>query len=138
LQVNAFNAPKIDCGHLVSLGIGAFAVWMNAACLTEAVLDYPLVERVGTDSLFRCEHVQLFARHKPQERSFARTDRAIACHRPLEFAFYLEDNLTAVTATLVLHLSSPYLPSVNECNVDTAGVGFKMFTDLLWMLYSLL
>jgi hypothetical protein len=77
---------------------------VNTARLAKAVLDNVLVERVRADVLFRCEHVQLLARHEPQERSFARTHRAIACHRAIELAFDLERNLPAVTATLVLHV----------------------------------
>jgi len=66
-----------------------------------------LVERVRADVLFRCEQVQLFPRHKPQKRSFAGTYRAIACHRPIEFAFDLERKLAAVAATPVFHVRSP-------------------------------
>lgn len=63
---------------------------MNAAGPTKAVLDKMLVERVCADILVRCEQVQLIARHKPHERTFARTHRAIAGQRPIELAFYLE------------------------------------------------
>jgi len=80
---------------------------VNAAGLAKAVFDDVLVERVRADVLFRCEHAQLFARHKPQERPFAGTDRAIAGHRPIELAFYLERNLAAVATTFVFHVTSP-------------------------------
>ena len=89
-QVNPFDAPNIDCSDLVPLGIGAFAVWMDTACLTKAMLDHLLVESVGSDLLFRREHSQLFARHKPQERSLARTDRTIACQCRVNFTFSFE------------------------------------------------
>jgi hypothetical protein len=106
-QVNSFEAANIDCGHPTALWVGAFSVRVNAARLAKTVLDDVLVERVRAEVLFRCEHVQLLARYKPQERSFAGTHRAIAGHRPIELAFYLEPNLAAVTATLVLHVISP-------------------------------
>ena len=91
----------------------------------KAVLDDVLVERVGADVLFRREHVQLFARHKPQERSFAGTHRAIARHRPIEIAFYLERNLAAVTATLVLHVGSPFsstMPETLRLEIDSRSI----------------
>jgi hypothetical protein len=80
---------------------------VNAARPAKAVLDNVLVERVRADVLFRREQMKLFAWHKPQERSFAGTDRTIAGHRSIEFAFHLERNLSAVTATCVLHVSAP-------------------------------
>jgi len=106
-QVDSFEAANIDCRHPIAIGIGTFSVGVNAAGLAKAVFDDVLVERVRADVLFRCEHVQLFARHKPQERPFAGTHRAIAGHRPIELAFDLERNLAAVTATFVPHLTSP-------------------------------
>jgi hypothetical protein len=63
VQVDSFEAANIDCGHPVALWIGAFSVRVNTARLAKAVLDNVLVERVRADVLFRCEHVQLFARH---------------------------------------------------------------------------
>jgi DNA-directed RNA polymerase subunit N (RpoN/RPB10) len=66
-QVNSFEAANIDCGHPVAFWIGTFSVRVNATRLAKAVLDDLLVERVRADVLFRCEHVELFARHKPQE-----------------------------------------------------------------------
>src|SRR6266403_6139370 len=108
LQINSFEAANIDCGHPIALWIGPFSVGMNAAGLAKAVLDDVLVEGVRADILFRCEHVQLFPWHKPQERSFAGTHGAIAGHRAGKFAFDLEGNLAAVTATFVLHASLPW------------------------------
>src|SRR6184192_4237367 len=73
----------------------------------------------------RLLNVQLFARHKPQERSFAGTHRAIACHRPIEIAFYLERNLAAVTATLVLHVGSPFsstMPETLRLQIDSRSI----------------
>jgi hypothetical protein len=64
-QVNSFDAAKIDCGHPITLWIEAFSVRVNAAGLAKAMLDNMLVERVRGDVRFRCQHVQLFARHKP-------------------------------------------------------------------------
>jgi hypothetical protein len=83
---------------------------VNATGLAKMMLDNVLVERVRAEVLFRGEQAQLFARHKPHERSFARTHRAIASHRAIKLAFYFERNLPAVTATLVLHMSSPCAP----------------------------
>jgi len=108
-QVDSFEAANIDCGDPIALWIDAFSVRMNAARLAKAVLDDSLVERVRADVPFRCEHVQLIARHKPQKRSFAGTHRAIARHRPIDFAFDLERNLPAVTATFVFHVKSPFV-----------------------------
>jgi hypothetical protein len=107
LQVNAFEAANIDCRHPIALWIGAFSVRVNATCPAKAVLDNVLVESVRAAVLFGCEQVQPIARHKPQERSFTGTDRAIACHRLVDFAFHLERNLTAMAATFVLHFGSP-------------------------------
>ena len=81
---------------------------MNATRPAEAMLDKVLIERVRADGLVRCQQVQLFARHKPQERSLAGTHRAIARRRAIELAFYFEGNFPAVTATLVSHVSSPW------------------------------
>jgi hypothetical protein len=106
-QVDSVEAANIDCGRPIALWIGAFSVRVNATRLAKAVLDNMLIERVRADVGFGCEQVQLFARHKPQQRSFAGTHRAIACHRPIELAFDLERNLPAVAATLVLHVTSP-------------------------------
>ena len=86
-QVNSFETANIDCGHPIALWIGAFSVGVNAAGLAKTVLDNVLVERVRADVFFRCEHVQLIARHEPQERSFAGAHRAIARHRPVKFTF---------------------------------------------------
>src|SRR5438034_8761263 len=91
----------------------------------KAVLDDVLVERVGADVLFRCEQAQLGARHKPQERSFAGTHRAIARHRPIEIAFYLERNLAAVTVTFVLHVGSPFsstMPETLRLEIDSCSI----------------
>jgi hypothetical protein len=77
-RIKSFEAANIDRGHLIAFGIGAFSIWMNATRLAKAMLDYLLVERIRADVLFRCEHAQLIARHKPQKRSFARTHGAIA------------------------------------------------------------
>jgi hypothetical protein len=71
------------------------------------MLDNVLVERVRADIFVRRKHTQLVAPHKPQERSFARTHRAIASHCPIEIALDFERYLAAVAATLVLHVSSP-------------------------------
>src|SRR5918994_3252344 len=106
LQFDSFQAADVDCGHPVTLWIGAFSVRVNATRLAKSVFDNMLVERVCADVIFRCAHVELVARHKPQERSFAGTHRTITCHRPIEFAFYFESNLPAVTATRVLHVSA--------------------------------
>jgi hypothetical protein len=65
-EVDSFEAANIDCGHPIALWIAAFSVRVYATRLTKAVLDNVLVERVRADVLFRGEHVQLFARHKPQ------------------------------------------------------------------------
>jgi hypothetical protein len=73
------------------------------------VLDDVLVERVGADVFIRCENAQLFAWHKPQERSLAATHRAIARHRSIQFTFCFKLNLAAVTTPLVFHTSSPFL-----------------------------
>jgi hypothetical protein len=108
LQINSFDAANIDCGHPIAFGIDPFTVGMNSAGLAKAVLDDVLVEGVRADILFRCEHVQLFPWHKPQERSFAGTHGAIAGHRPIKVAFDLEGNLAAVAATFVLHVSLPW------------------------------
>jgi hypothetical protein len=110
LQVNFREAANVNCGYPIAVWIGAFAVWMNAAGLAKAVFDDVLVEGIRADVLLRCEHVQLVARHKPQERSFARTHGAIASHRPAEFAFYLEHNLATVTATVIFHAISLLVP----------------------------
>jgi hypothetical protein len=108
-QVDSFEAANIDRAHLVTLWIGTFSVRVYAARRAKAVLDDMLVERVRADVLVRCEHVQLIARHEPKERSFAGTHRAIACHRTIEFALDLEPNLAAVTASLILHVSPPWI-----------------------------
>jgi hypothetical protein len=107
-QIDSFEAANIDRGHPAALWIRAFAVRLNAAGLAKAVLDHVLVERISADILFRGEQAQLIARHKPEQSSFARTQGAIARHRSVDIAFYLERNLTAVTATFVLHVSSPF------------------------------
>jgi hypothetical protein len=106
-EVNSIEAANIDRAYPIALWIGAFSVRMNAAPLAKTVLDNVLVEGVRADVVIRREHAQLFARHEPQERSFAEAHRAIACHRSIELAFDLERNLTAVAATLVFHVISP-------------------------------
>jgi hypothetical protein len=123
-QVNSFEAANIDCGHPIPPWIGALSIRVNAACLAKAVLDDVLVERVGADVFFRCVQVQLVAWHKPQERSFAGTHRAVACHRPVEIAIDLERNLAAVTATLVFHVNS--LSSKEDEGRDTLRGSFPL------------
>jgi len=126
-QIDSFETANIDRGHRIALWVGAFAVRVNAARPAKAVLDSVLVERVGADVRFRCEQAELVARHKPQERSFAGTHRAIACHRAIELAFDLERDLAAVTATFVLHVRSHFVllvaasfAPVNSCSVIPA------------------
>jgi hypothetical protein len=130
-QVDSFETANIDCGHPIALWIGAFSVRVNTTRLAKTVLDHVFVKRVRTDVVIQCEHVQLIARHKPQERAFARTYRAIACHRPVEVAFHLERNLAAVTATLVLHVRSPFyvlvvteISSVTIMHVAVSSVNY--------------
>jgi hypothetical protein len=106
-QVNLLETANIDRGHPIALWISAFSVRVNATGLAKAVLNNVLVERVCADVFFCGKQLEFVARHKPEERSFARTYRAIARHRPIEFAFYLERYFATVTATLVLHLGSP-------------------------------
>jgi hypothetical protein len=112
VQVNSFEAANIDCSHPIALWIGALSVRVNTTGLAKAVLDNMFVEGVRAKVLFRCEQVQLVARHEPQKRPFAGTHRAIACHRPIELAFDLEPNLTAVAATFIFHLISPCVLSL--------------------------
>jgi hypothetical protein len=107
-QVNSFEAANIDCGYPIALWIGALCVRLDATRLAKAVLDDVLVERVRADVGFRFKDVELIPRHKPQKRSFAGTHGTIACRRSIEFAFCFEHDLSAVTATLVLHVSSPW------------------------------
>jgi hypothetical protein len=107
IQVNSFKAANIDGAHSIALWIGAFAVRVNATGSAKMVLDNVLVERICAEVLFRRQQAKLFARHKPHERSFAGTHGAIASHCPIEFAFYLERNFTAVTAAFVLHTRPP-------------------------------
>jgi hypothetical protein len=110
-QVDFFEAANINGGDPISFWIDAFSVRVNAARPAKAVLDDVLVERVGADVLIRCKQPQLFPGDKPQKRSFARTHRAIACHRPIEIAFDLKRSLPAVTATFVLLLALCYPPA---------------------------
>jgi hypothetical protein len=113
-QIDSFEAANIDRGGPAALWVRAFAVRVNAAGLAKAVLDDMLVERVRADILFRGEQAQLVARHEPQQRSFAGTHGAIACHRPIDIAFNLERNFAAVAATFVFHVSSPFALLVTE------------------------
>src|SRR5262250_2279235 len=107
IQVNAFETANIDGGYSIAVWIRAFAVWVNAASPAKTVFDDVFVERVCAAVVFRREQVKLFARHKPQERSFARTHGAITCHCPMNLAFYLERDLTAVAAAPVFHVRPP-------------------------------
>jgi hypothetical protein len=106
LQVNSFKTANIDGGHPIALGIGSFSVGVNATRWAKAMLDNVLVERVRADIFVRRKHAQLVAWHKPQERSLARTHGTIASHRAIEITFHFECYSAAVTATLVLHVSS--------------------------------
>jgi hypothetical protein len=118
-QIDSVKAANIDGSYPVAFWIGAFPIRVNAARPAEAVLDDVLVERVRADVLVGREHVQLFARHKPQEGSFAGTDRAITCHPSIDLAFHLERNFSAVTTAFILHVSSPListrLEAVSQC-----------------------
>jgi hypothetical protein len=109
LQVDSLKAANIDGSHPVALGIGGFPKRVNATRLAKPVLDDVLVERVRTDVLIRCQHVQLFPGDKPQERSLAGTHGAIARHCPIEITLYLERYLATVTTTFVFHVKSPWI-----------------------------
>ena len=106
-QIHSVEAANVDRGHAVTLWVDAFAVRMNAARGTKAMFDDVLIERVGGDVPFRGEHTELIARHKPQKRSLAGTDRTIAGHCSVEVAFDLKRNLAAVTTAGILHEGSP-------------------------------
>src|ERR1700687_486005 len=105
-EVNAFKAANIDSSHGLAL-VNGLGIRMNAACPAEMVPDEMLVERIRANIFFRGEQAQVFARHEPQERAFARADRAVARHRLGDFTFNLECDLAAVTATLVEHVRAP-------------------------------
>jgi hypothetical protein len=105
-KVNVREAANIDCCHRIALRINGLGIRMNATCLAEMVLDDVLVEGVRANTFLRCEQVQLIARHEPQKGAFAGTDGAVAFHRPGEFTFNLERDLSAVAATFVDHVPS--------------------------------
>src|SRR5258706_8748940 len=108
-QIDAVKAANIDRRHPVALGIAAFTVWMNPAGRAKAVLDHMLVESIGGEVVVAREYAQLFARDKPQQRAFARTHRAIARRRALQFTFDLERDLATMAAALVIHAGYPSL-----------------------------
>jgi hypothetical protein len=107
LQINFFEAANIGRRHPITLGVDAFSIRVNAARPAKAVFDDVLAEGIRAEVSFRCAQVQLVARHKPQERSLAGTDRTIAGHCSVEVAFDLKRNLAAVTTAGILHVGSP-------------------------------
>jgi hypothetical protein len=66
-----------------------------------------LVEAVGAQIILRGEQAKLRSRNAPQQRAFARTDRAIAVDDLAKVALDLERHPAAVAATLVCHLARP-------------------------------
>jgi len=102
-EVNAFEAPDVDRGHAVSLGIDPLTVRMNAANRTEAVLDYVLVEGIRARVLLRRQQAQILAGDEPQQGTLALAHRAVAGHRAVDFTLDLEGQLATVAAAFVLH-----------------------------------
>ena len=51
-KIDAFEAANVDRSHLVSFGIRALGVGMDATCRTEAMLQEMLVEQVDPRILF--------------------------------------------------------------------------------------
>jgi hypothetical protein len=117
-KVNVCEAANIDRCHRIALRINGLGVRMNATCLAEMVPDDVLVEGVCANAFLGCEQMQFVARHKPQERAFARTDRTVAFHRPGEFTFNFEHDPSAVAATFVDHALSP-------CSMDPWTSGMR-------------
>ena len=107
IEVDVFHATQVDRRHRVTLGVGAFAIRVDAARRAEAMLDHVLVESVGADRAFRSLQAQLVARDEPQQRALAGTDGAIAGERAIDFAFNFEGDLAAMAASLVEHAMSP-------------------------------
>src|SRR3546814_7608557 len=76
---------------------------MDAAGRAEPVNDRVLVEGVAAHDFVRREQAQRVARHGPQKGALARADRAVAGDGRFDFAFDLESDLAAVTASPVEH-----------------------------------
>src|SRR3546814_7111078 len=74
---------------------------MDAAGRAEPVNDRVLVEGVAAHDFVRREQAQRVARHGPQKGALARADRAVAGDGRFDFAFDLESDLAAVTASPV-------------------------------------
>src|SRR6478752_7037468 len=77
-KIDAFEAAKIDRSHLVSFGILAFGVGVDAASRAEAMLQQVLVEHVDTRILFRRRELQRSPGNEPEERSLSLAYRTIA------------------------------------------------------------
>src|SRR3546814_19028898 len=76
---------------------------MDAAGRAEPVNDRVLVEGVAAHDIVRREQAQRVARHGPQKCALARADRAVAGDGRFDFAFDLESDLAALTASPVEH-----------------------------------
>src|SRR6266850_3295432 len=108
-KLDAFEAARIHCRHLVAFRIGGFAERVDAAIGAEAVLDGVLVEQVGAQILLRRQQMQFLARNEPHKHSLPGAHRAVARRDVLDLAFHLEGDLAAVAAAFVDHAASACL-----------------------------
>jgi hypothetical protein len=107
VKLNVLQTSNIDSRHALALGVSAFAIGMHTALGAKAMLDHMLVEGVAAGVSLRCEQLETLARHKPQERAFALTDRTITRHGASQRALNFKFNLPAMTASKVFHALPP-------------------------------
>src|SRR6185369_8070583 len=108
-KIDAFQAANIDRSHLVSFGILAFGVGVDAACRAEAMLQEMLVEQVDARIFFRRGELERTPGNEPEERSLALAYRTVARQAVLDLALDLEGDGAAVAASLVSHGDAPRL-----------------------------
>ena len=72
---------------------------MNAAGRAEAMLDDMLVERVSARGRFRRLESQVCSGREPQQRSFARANRAVTCEGAVDIAVHFKLHVAAMAAS---------------------------------------
>jgi hypothetical protein len=109
LEVYSIQATNVDRSDRLTVGIDSFGIRMNATDSAKTMTDYMFVKLIGADVSIRRVDGQLRARHEPQKRSFARTDRAITGQRFVDETFDFESDVAAMAASSIFHLRSPRL-----------------------------
>lgn len=80
---------------------------MHPALRAKPILDSVFAKCVGVHIFLWRKQPKLLPWNKPKERPFAGTDGAIAIDDLCEFAFDFKSDLSAMTATFVIHFAAP-------------------------------